>query len=79
MAVIAQRLVPAEAAGVLFTRDPVSGGDGRFIVNAAFGLGAQAPPSGPAPGGLPPTEPPAGEGGGAPASEGDRVTARLVC
>ena len=39
MAVIVQRLLPAEAAGVLFTRDPVSGADDHFVINVAYGLG----------------------------------------
>ncbi len=39
MAVVVQRLLPAEAAGVLFTRDPVSGVDDRFVINVAYGLG----------------------------------------
>jgi pyruvate,water dikinase len=39
MAVVVQRLVPAEAAGVLFTRDPLDA-DGRLmLVEAAWGLG----------------------------------------
>jgi pyruvate,water dikinase len=36
--VVVQRLVDAECAGVLFTRDPVTGADER-IVEAAWGLG----------------------------------------
>jgi pyruvate,water dikinase len=39
MAVVVQRLLPAEAAGVLFTRDPVSGSEDQYVVNAALGLG----------------------------------------
>ena len=39
MAVVVQRLLPAAAAGVLFTRDPVSGADDRFVINVAYGLG----------------------------------------
>ncbi len=39
MAVVVQRLLPAEAAGVLFTRDPVSGADDQFVINVAYGLG----------------------------------------
>ena len=42
MAVVVQRQLPAQAAGVLFTRDPVTGADGRFVVNAALGLGEGA-------------------------------------
>lgn len=38
MAIILQRLVPAEVAGVLFTRHPVSGADEIFI-EASWGLG----------------------------------------
>ena len=39
VAVIVQALVPAEVAGVLFTVDPVSGSDERWIVEASWGLG----------------------------------------
>ncbi len=39
MAVIVQRLVPAEAAGVCMSVDPVTGDRGTFVVNAAHGLG----------------------------------------
>jgi phosphohistidine swiveling domain-containing protein len=39
MAVVIQRLVPADAAGVLFTADPVSGRRDRLVVNATWGLG----------------------------------------
>ncbi|MFC4531260.1 PEP/pyruvate-binding domain-containing protein [Sphaerisporangium dianthi] len=39
MAVVVQRLVPADAAGVLFTADPVTGARDRMVVNAAWGLG----------------------------------------
>jgi pyruvate,water dikinase len=38
MAVIIQRLVPSDSAGVLFTRNPVSGADER-VVEAAWGFG----------------------------------------
>lgn len=38
-AVVVQRLIPAEAAGVCFTLDPVSGASDRVVVNANFGLG----------------------------------------
>lgn len=38
VAVVVQRLVPADAAGVLFTRNPVTGADER-VVEAAWGLG----------------------------------------
>ncbi len=40
MAVIVQRLIPAEVAGVAFTVDPVSGQRDRVVLNAAWGLGA---------------------------------------
>jgi pyruvate,water dikinase len=36
---VVQRLVPADAAGVCFTLDPVTGGSDRALVNASFGLG----------------------------------------
>jgi pyruvate,water dikinase len=39
LAVVVQELVPADAAGVLFTADPVSGASDRVVVNAASGLG----------------------------------------
>jgi len=39
MGVIIQRLVPAEAAGVLFTADPVTGRSDRLIIEGCFGLG----------------------------------------
>src|SRR5919108_194559 len=39
LAVIVQRMVPAEAAGMLFTADPVSGEADRSVINAAWGLG----------------------------------------
>ena len=38
-AVIVQRLVPADTAGVCFTLDPVSGAADRVVVNSNFGLG----------------------------------------
>lgn len=38
-AVVVQRLVPADVAGVCFTLDPVSGDPDRIVVNANFGLG----------------------------------------
>lgn len=40
MAVVLQRVVRAECAGVMFTRAPGSHGHGDRIINAAFGLGA---------------------------------------
>jgi pyruvate,water dikinase len=39
LAVVVQELVPADAAGVLFTRDPVTGAGEDLVVNAAWGLG----------------------------------------
>jgi len=39
MAVIVQELIPAEAAGVIFTADPVTGRDDRITIEAVPGLG----------------------------------------
>jgi pyruvate,water dikinase len=39
MAVVVQRMVPAEVAGVLFTRDPTDPSGERMCVEAAWGLG----------------------------------------
>ncbi len=39
LAVVVQRLVPAEAAGVLFTANPVNGRRDEVVINAAWGLG----------------------------------------
>jgi pyruvate,water dikinase len=39
MAVIVQRLVPAEVAGVLFTRDPLDPAGKQMLVEASWGLG----------------------------------------
>ena len=39
LAVVVQQMVPAEAAGMLFTADPVSGRRDRTIINATWGLG----------------------------------------
>jgi pyruvate,water dikinase len=39
MAVVVQKLVPAEAAGVLFTRDPLDPDGKRMLAEAAWGLG----------------------------------------
>jgi pyruvate,water dikinase len=39
MAVVVQRLVDADVAGVLFTADPVTGRTDRVVVEAAYGLG----------------------------------------
>jgi len=39
LAVVVQQLVPAEAAGILFTVDPVTGDRNRVTINASWGLG----------------------------------------
>ena len=39
MAVVVQVLLSADASGVLFTRDPISGDDSVHVVNVALGLG----------------------------------------
>ncbi|MBX6382240.1 MAG: pyruvate, phosphate dikinase [Microbispora sp.] len=39
LAVVVQELVDADAAGVLFTADPVSGDRGTTVINASWGLG----------------------------------------
>jgi pyruvate,water dikinase len=39
MAVMVQRMVPAETSGVAFTADPLSGGQGSIHINAIRGLG----------------------------------------
>ncbi|HZA03218.1 MAG TPA: PEP/pyruvate-binding domain-containing protein [Propionibacteriaceae bacterium] len=39
LAVVVQRMVDADAAGVLFTVDPITGDDAVITVNAAWGLG----------------------------------------
>ena len=39
MGVVVQEMVEAEAAGVMFTRDPVTGSPGRIVITANFGLG----------------------------------------
>ena len=39
MAVVVQRQLQSQAAGVLFTRDPVTGDEGHYQINAALGLG----------------------------------------
>jgi pyruvate,water dikinase len=39
MAVIVQRLVPADASGVIFTADPATGQRERIVIEACFGLG----------------------------------------
>jgi pyruvate,water dikinase len=39
LAVVVQRLVPAEAAGILFTANPVNGRRSEAVINATWGLG----------------------------------------
>jgi phosphohistidine swiveling domain-containing protein len=39
LAVVVQALVPAEAAGILFTANPLSGSRDEMVINAAWGLG----------------------------------------
>ncbi|QEL18044.1 PEP/pyruvate-binding domain-containing protein [Limnoglobus roseus] len=39
MAVVVQKLIPAESAGVLFTHDPTTPNSDQMIVEASFGLG----------------------------------------
>jgi phosphohistidine swiveling domain-containing protein len=39
LAVVIQRMVVPQAAGVMFTADPVSGRRGTILINAAYGLG----------------------------------------
>lgn len=39
LAVVVQRLVPAEAAGVLFTANPLTGARNELVINASWGLG----------------------------------------
>ncbi|MEV4318794.1 PEP/pyruvate-binding domain-containing protein [Actinocrispum sp. NPDC049592] len=39
IAVVVQDLVPAAAAGVMFTADPMTGDRDRVVINAAWGLG----------------------------------------
>jgi rifampicin phosphotransferase len=39
LAVVVQELVPAEAAGILFTANPLTGARGEMLINAAWGLG----------------------------------------
>jgi pyruvate,water dikinase len=39
LAVVVQKLVPAEAAGVLFTAHPLTGAREQVVINAAWGLG----------------------------------------
>src|SRR5579864_2206433 len=40
MGVVVQRMVPAEAAGVMLTIDPITGDRSTIIIEAAYGLGA---------------------------------------
>ncbi|MGD9529816.1 MAG: PEP/pyruvate-binding domain-containing protein [Pseudonocardia sp.] len=39
LAVVVQRMVDADASGILFTADPVTGARDRVVVNAGWGLG----------------------------------------
>ncbi len=39
LAVVVQKMIPAEVAGVLFTRDPVTGDDSAMLASASYGLG----------------------------------------
>jgi phosphohistidine swiveling domain-containing protein len=39
LAVVIQRLVPAEMAGILFTANPLTGARDQLVINAAWGLG----------------------------------------
>ncbi|MET9077569.1 phosphoenolpyruvate synthase [Streptomyces sp. NPDC004232] len=39
VAVVVQRMVPAERSGVLFTVDPTTGATDRYLVSAVYGLG----------------------------------------
>ena len=39
IAVVVQELVDAEASGVMFTADPITGDDSRIEINAVLGLG----------------------------------------
>jgi pyruvate,water dikinase len=38
MGVVVQRMVPAEAAGVMLTIDPVTGDRSAIVIEAAYGL-----------------------------------------
>ena len=40
MGVVVQQMVPAEAAGVMLTLDPITGDQSSLIIEAAYGLGA---------------------------------------
>ncbi len=39
MGVVVQEMVPAEAAGVIFSRDPLTGDPSKIVVTANYGLG----------------------------------------
>jgi hypothetical protein len=39
LAVVVQVLVPADAAGILFTANPLTGARSQMMINAAWGLG----------------------------------------
>lgn len=39
LAVVVQRLIPADAAGILFTANPVNGQRNQILINATWGLG----------------------------------------
>lgn len=39
LAVVVQELVPADAAGILFTANPLTGARDQMVINAAWGLG----------------------------------------
>jgi hypothetical protein len=39
MAVVIQEMVAADAAGVMFSRDPVTGNPSRVVITANYGLG----------------------------------------
>ncbi|MDD4890800.1 MAG: PEP/pyruvate-binding domain-containing protein [Phycisphaerae bacterium] len=39
MAVVVQQMVIADAAGIMFTANPVTGDDNEIVINAAWGLG----------------------------------------
>ncbi|MFL5694505.1 MAG: PEP/pyruvate-binding domain-containing protein [Ktedonobacteraceae bacterium] len=39
LAVVVQKLVPADAAGILFTANPLTGARNQVMINAAWGLG----------------------------------------
>jgi pyruvate,water dikinase len=41
MAVVVQKMVCAEVAGVTFTADPISGDDSKLVINSSWGLGDQ--------------------------------------